>query len=123
MADSKDILLTTFADNQVQGITAADMREFVTAVYTEKISVEDIIDNLASIDATAVLSAAQGTIINNLISVLQAEVDINTAQVVINSDDLVDLSGGITGTFNTATDTVTVTNGIITNIVALGGSV
>lgn len=116
MADSQSILLDTFRDNNAQLITAADLREFVNAAYAELIKVEKIIDNLNSDDKAAVLSAYQGKILNSTITLLQVTIDANTAKADANALALVDLAGGVTGDFVTATDTISVTNGVITNI-------
>lgn len=117
--DSRSILLDTFRDNNAQLITAADMRELINSVYDEKIAVEDIVDNLASDDGTKVLSAYQGKILNSMITLMQVSITSNTSASDTNTTAIAELAGGITTTFDTATDTITVTNGIITNILPL----
>lgn len=115
--DSRDILLDTFRDNNAQLITAADMRELINALYDEKVSIEDVIDNLLSIETGMPLSANQGRVLKVLIDALQIALDGHTASIAQNTADLSALSGGITTTFLIADGrTVTVTNGIITNI-------
>lgn len=131
--DSRTVLLDTFRDNNAQLITAADMREYINAVYDEKVSTEIVIDNLMSIVSSEVLSANQGRILKVLIDSLQITVDSNTSAINTNSLDiesnlvkidantlaLDSLANGITTSFVTATDTINVTNGVITSIVPL----
>lgn len=109
MANSQQILLDSFAEGQVGTITAADMRTFVNAMYAENALLDDIIDNLLSTENKKTLSAAQGKVLNDLITDLQIEVTANTDAI----------AAGTTGSFNTSTETITVVNGIITDIVAI----
>ena len=115
--DSRDILLDTFRDNNAQLITANDMREFINAIYDEKVAVNDIVDNLASDDTNKVLSAYQGKVLNADLTLTKVSVADNTAAVALNTQSLAGLTGGITTTFDTGREIVTVTNGIITNII------
>lgn len=117
MADSRQILLDTFADNNAQQITAADLRQFVNSVYDEKVAITDIIDNLVTITTDQALSANQGKVLNDAILVLQGLIMTNVADITTNSNNIASLGGGIDTTFLTGSNTlVTVTNGIITNI-------
>ena len=117
--DSRNILLDTFRDNNAQLITAADMRELINAIYDEKVSIEDVIDNLLSIEADLPLSANQGRILKVLIDSLQISLDANIAKTNTNETAISELSGGLTTTFNTTTHTITLTNGIVTSITPL----
>lgn len=119
--DSRLSLLDTFRDNNSQAITAADMRTLINSIYDEKISIEVIIDNLLSIDATKILSANQGRILKELIDSLS---DTLSPQVTQNADDISTisslvspLSSGASGTFVSSDGkTITVTSGVITDI-------
>ena len=125
MADSRLILLDTFRDNNAQLITAADMRELINAVYGEKVSLEDVIDNLLSISTTQTLSSNQGRVLKLTTDTLQTTLNAQAVEITnVKSDvidiqsDLVNLSGGVSGTFTSADGkAITVTNGIITSIV------
>ena len=115
---SQEILLDTFRDNNAQLISAADMRELINALYAENVSIEAVIDNLLSIEATEVLSANQGRILKVLIDALQITLDSHTATLASHTESLVGLANGITTSFLLADGrTVTVTNGVITNLV------
>jgi len=118
MASSQEILLDTFRDNNSMLISAADMRELINALYAENVSIEAIIDNLLSIEATEVLSANQGRILKVLIDALQMTINSHTQSINSNTTALANLSGGITTAFQIPDGrTVTVTNGVITNLV------
>ena len=117
--DSRSILLDTFRPNNAQLITAVDMQELINSIYDEKVGIDQVIDNLSSDDSTAVLSAYQGKVLNSMITLLNVSVTGNTADTLTNTTSISNLSGGITTTFNTSTEVITVTNGIITNIVPL----
>lgn len=93
---SEQILLDSFADNGANLITAADLRSFVTAVYSELLVGEDTVDALDSTSITAALSANQGKELD------EAKVD----------------GTGIDGTFTTTDGkTITIVNGVVTAIV------
>ena len=63
--NSRDELLNLFPDNNQQLIEAADIRQFVNAIYDEAvIKGEDVVDNLSTISTTLPLSANQGRILN-----------------------------------------------------------
>jgi len=66
-ACEKQNLLAVFADNDVQSITAADMRLLVNCVYDNFLEIIDVIDNLETYEPKLSLSANQGAILNDKI--------------------------------------------------------
>jgi len=66
-ACTKQNILATFADNNAQMITAADMRLLVNCVYDNFLDISNIIDNLDTYIVDKSLSANQGAILNDKI--------------------------------------------------------
>ena len=118
--NSKDILLDTFKDNKAQEITAADMREFVNAIYHEMALVDDIVDNTQSTDVDKAFSAKQGHLLAQAIINQQAEIahlhqrldDIYRFFTGANGGAL----SGVTGDFSNFPVTMTIQNGLIQDI-------
>lgn len=110
--DSREILLQQFADNQVQGITAADMRSFVNAVYNELFNKLDVRDDLGTEDPDKALSARQGVILLQKIEDLQNEIEHLNRRV-----QALEGISGISSTFNTTEEfIVRVENGIVADV-------
>jgi len=110
--DSRDLLLQSFADNQIQGITAADMRSFVNAVYNELFNKLDVRDDLGTTNPDQALSAAQGVALRVMVENLQSEVQ-NLRQRV----QVLEGISGTNSTFSTSDDlTVRVENGIVAEV-------
>ena len=110
--DSRELLLESFADNQIQGITAADMRSFVNAVYNELFNKLDVRDDLGTEDPDQALSARQGVELKLMIDALQDEIRILNQRVQV-------LEGvsGTNSTFSTSDDLVVrVENGIVAEV-------
>lgn len=110
--DSRQILLDSFADNQIQGITAADMRSFVNAVYDELFNKLDVRDDLGSQDPEQALSALQGVELKNMIQDLQTQIQLLNQRI-----NVLEGISGTNSTFNTSDDLVVrVENGIVAEV-------
>jgi len=81
-ACEKQNLLAVFADNDVQAITAADLRLLVNCIYDNFLDISFIIDNLETYEPKLALSANQGAILNDLIETnLQSINDLQSTKV------------------------------------------
>jgi len=63
----RQYLLSIFADNNTNNISAADMRIYVNCVYDNFLEIVNIIDNLDTYEGKKALSANQGAILNDKI--------------------------------------------------------
>ena len=93
--DSKQILLETFQDNNAHLITAADMRQFVTSVYDEKVTTEGVVNNLASVDPVEVLAAPQGNAINQRLVILESAVSTKEQEIIVLQNSMAVAQGDI----------------------------
>ena len=110
--DSRQLLLDSFADNQIQSITAADMRSFVNAVYDELLNKLDVRDDLGTQDPDKALSAMQGVELKTLIDDLQQEIETLKRKV-----QALEGISGTNSTFSTTDDLVVrVENGIVAEV-------
>jgi len=64
---SKSNLLTVFADNVTNDISAADMRLLINCVYDNFLDVQNVIDDLDTYNRKQALSANSGAVLNDKI--------------------------------------------------------
>ena len=86
--DSRQIILDLFPDNAAQEITAGDIRQFIQAIYQEKISIYDIIDDLQTADGTKPLSANMGLELADRITPLEFQSSIDRTKIDTNEVDI-----------------------------------
>ena len=90
MSNSKNTILGLFPDNDTNDIKAADLRQFVTAVFDEEVDTNEIQNTLTSNDTTKPLSALQG-------KVLDEKIDTEVASLTTDKEDA--LPTGTNGQF------------------------
>jgi hypothetical protein len=80
-------LLAIFADNTTQNISPADMRQFVTCVYSYFLEISEVIDNLETYDAYKALSANQGALLSDKVEI-QAQDIVDLKADKANADEV-----------------------------------
>jgi hypothetical protein len=72
--NSKEILLQLFRDNNTKYITAASIRKFVEAVYSEMLLTKNVIDSVDTYESDKVASLNQTSKLQDAIETLKTEI-------------------------------------------------